>query len=88
MDTLIKIIIAGFAVGYVVEFFGSVLARWLSPKTVRLIFTYPLNLACLVLLGLNGAEIFVCAAAGGFVGLVVMMGVSRPVEVSQVISRR
>lgn len=88
MDILIQTVLAGFAVGYVVEFIGSLVERWIPLKVIRLALTLPLNVVALMTLGFNGAELFVLAPAGGFVALVIMMGVSKPVEVQQVSWRR
>ena len=88
MDILIQTILAGFAVGYTVEFIGSLIERWIPIKAIRLSLTLPLNVVALMTLGFNGAELFVLAPAGGFVALVIMMGVSKPVEVQQVSLRR
>lgn len=87
MDILISVIIAGFAVGYVVEVFVSLLTR-IQPKWIKLTTTLPLSLVALLTLGINGPIIFVLGLASSFVALVTMLLVSRPVEVTQVVNRR
>jgi hypothetical protein len=88
MDILISIIIAGFAAGYIVEFLGSLLERWVSPKILKQTLTLPISFVALWLLGLHGEELFVYVPAAGFVSLVIMALVSKPVEVTQVVNRR
>lgn len=87
MDILISVIIAGFAVGYVVEAIVSLLTR-IDPKWIKLITTLPLSVVALLTLGFNGPIIFVLGPASSFVALVTMLLVSRPVEVTQVVNRR
>jgi hypothetical protein len=87
MDILISVIIAGFAVGYVVEVLTSLITR-ISPKWIKLTTTLPLSLVALLTLGLNGPIIFVLVPASAFVSLVTMLLVSKPVEVTQVVNRR
>lgn len=87
MDILISVIIAGFAVGYVVEVFVSLLTR-IQPKWIKLTTTLPLSLVALLTLGFNGPIIFVLGLASSFVALVTMLLVSKPVEVTQVVNRR
>ena len=86
MGTLISIIIAGFATGYLVELLSSLLS-FISPSLVKQIFTLPISLGALWLLGLNGAGLFVYVPASAFVALVVTLLATKPVEVSQVIRR-
>ena len=88
MDILFLTIISGFAAGYFVEFVSSLLERWVPPRIIKQILTFPLSLGALWLLGVNGVQIFVYACASGFVSLVVMAWVSKPIEVTQVVNRR
>lgn len=87
MDILISVIIAGFAVGYVVEVLTSLFTR-ISPKWIKLTTTLPLSLVALLTLGYGGTIIFVLVPASAFVSLVTMLLVSKPVEVTQVVNRR
>jgi hypothetical protein len=87
MDILISVLIAGFASGYSLEFITSLIDGWVSPRLIKLIFTLPFSFAALLLLGVSGGKIFVYACASGFVSLVIMAAVSKPVEV-QTIRRR
>mgnify|MGYP000535345399 CR=1 FL=1 len=87
MGTLISIIIAGFATGYIVELLVSVLSFFLSAKLVKQLFTLPVSLGALWLLGLTGAGLFVYVPASAFVALVIMLLATKPVEVAQVIRR-
>ena len=88
MDIFILVLIAGFAAGYIVEFLGSLVGRWLSVRLLKQSLTVPLSLLALWILGINGPIIFVYACASGFVSLAVMAFVSKPVEVTQVVNRR
>lgn len=88
MNYLIEILIAGLAVGYVVEFVTSLFKKWVSPSLVKLILTLPLSVVALVTFGLYGAKLFVGAPASAFVSLVIMLWAAKPTEVTQVISRR
>ena len=84
MDIFISILIAGFAAGYALEFISSFIDRWISLRLIKLIFTYPFSLAALWLLGFNDAKFFVYACASGFVSLVIMAMVSKPVEIQSI----
>lgn len=88
MDIFISILIAGFAAGYIVEFLGSLLGRWIPSKLIKQVFTLPLSYGALWLLGINDPQVFVYTAASGFVSLAIMAFVSKPVEVTQVVNRR
>jgi hypothetical protein len=88
MDIFITIVIAGFAAGYIVEFFGSLLGRWLSIKLIKQLFTLPFSFVALWVLGIHDPVIFVYTAASGFISLAIMAFVSKPVEVTQVVNRR
>jgi len=88
MDIFISILIAGFAAGYIVEFLGSLLGRWVPVKLFKQVLTLPLSYGALWLLGINDPQVFVYTAASGFVSLAVMAFVSKPVEVTQVVNRR
>lgn len=88
MDIFIKIIIAGFASGYFIELAASLLTRWVSARLVKQVLTLPLSFIALALMGITGASFFVYTPASGFVSLVIMAIVSKPVEVTQVVSRR
>lgn len=88
MDIFISILIAGFSAGYLVEFIGSLLSRWLSARLLKQVLTLPLSLVALWLLGITDTKIFVYACASGFVSLAIMAFVSKPVEVTQVVNRR
>jgi hypothetical protein len=88
MDILISIIISGFAAGYALEFLSSLVDRWISPKILKQILTLPLSFVALWALGLHDEKLFVYVPAAGFVSLVIMALVSKPVEVTQVVNRR
>ena len=88
MDIFISIIISGFAAGYAVEFFSSLLVKWIPPRLVKQVLTLPLSFVALWALSFNDARIFVYALAAGFVPLVIMAFASKPTEVTQVINRR
>jgi hypothetical protein len=88
MDIFISILIAGFSAGYIVEFIGSLLGRRVPTNILKQVLTLPLSYGALWLLGINDPKIFVYTAASGFVSLVIIAFVSRPVEVTQVVNRR
>jgi hypothetical protein len=88
MDILISIIISGFAAGYAVEFISSLLVKWIPPRLVKQVLTIPLSFVALWALSFNDARIFVYALSAGFLQLVIMAIVDKPVEVTQVIGRR
>jgi hypothetical protein len=88
MDIFISILIAGFAAGYIVEFLGSLLGRWVPAHLIKQVLSLPLSFGALWILGINDPKIFVYTAASGFVSLVIIAFVSKPVEVKQVVTRR
>jgi len=88
MDIFISILISGFAAGYIVEFLGSLLGRWIRTNILKQILTLPISFGALWMLGINDPKIFVYTAASGFVALVIVAFVSKPVEVTQVVNRR
>jgi hypothetical protein len=88
MNILIEVLVAGLAVGYVVEFVSSLLARWVPAKIIKLFITIPLSVVALMILGMSGTIIFVTAPASSFVALVIMLWAAKPVEVTQVVNRR
>jgi hypothetical protein len=88
MDILISIIIAGFASGYLVELISSALSNWVNPKLFKQTLTLPLAFAALWILGIHTVLLFVYTPASGFISLVILALVSKPKEITQVISRR
>jgi membrane glycosyltransferase len=88
MNYLIEVLIAGLAVGYVVEFVTSLLKKWVSPSLIKLILTLPLSVVALVTFGLHDAKLFIGAPASAFVSLVILLWAAKPNEVTQVINRR
>jgi hypothetical protein len=87
MDIFISILISGFAAGYIVEFLGSLFGRWIRTNILKQILTLPISFGALWMLGIYDPKIFVYTAASGFVALVIVAFVSKPVEVTQVVRR-
>jgi hypothetical protein len=87
MDTLISVLIVGMAVGYLTELASSLLELFISPKTVKMVFTVPLSLGGLYLLGYFDWSLVVLAPAAGFTALALMSVVSRPVILQSVAQR-
>jgi hypothetical protein len=88
MDILFSVVISALAAAFALITLHSLTKRWLKPKYVRLLLTYPLSYVALWTLGLNAPEIFVAAGASSFCALVLVFWFSEPAEVTQVIRRR
>jgi hypothetical protein len=87
MDTLIIVIIAGMAVGYVTEALSSLLEYWVEPKTLKLVLTIPLSVGALYFLGIFDLSVIALAPAAAFFALAVMSIVNRPVILQNVAQR-
>lgn len=85
MDILISIVITGMAVGYITELLSS-WAR--NPVIVKIIFTVPLSTLSLWLLGYLGSQLFIAAFAAAFFALFSLHIINRPVNVTNLTTRR
>jgi len=88
METLIHVILVGFAVGYVTELVSELLDIYIEPKMFKQIATVPLAIGGLILLGNLDWGLVVTAPAAGFVALSMMRIVNRPVILQNVAQRR
>jgi hypothetical protein len=88
MDTFISVLIVGMAVGYITEFFSSLLEPFIDPKNLKMALTVPLSLGGLYLmLGTLTWQLVVLAPAAGFFALAVMAVVNRPIILQNVAQR-
>lgn len=79
MEFLFNVIIVGFAVGYITELVSSFLASYVSTSLTKKLLTLPLGLLFSWLAGVQGALLFIAPPAAGFVALVIMTLINRPV---------
>lgn len=82
MELLLIVVIAGMATGYVTELAASLTADWWSTSITKRVLTIPLGVLFSWLLGVTGLALVVTAPAAGFLALVVMSIINRPVVVS------
>jgi|AACY02.5.fsa_nt_gi hypothetical protein len=82
MDLLLIVVVAGMATGYVTELASSLTASWWSTSITKRVLTIPLGVLFSWLLGVNGLALVVTAPAAGFLALVVMSIINRPVVVT------
>lgn len=87
MDTLIHVILAGMAVGYITELLGTILDSWVDSSLVKLWTTLPLSAGALYLFGHFDLTLITLAPAAGFFALVMMKVVNRPVILQNVAQR-
>jgi hypothetical protein len=88
MDTLISIILVGFAVGYLIEFLGDLFQFYLDPALIKKWGSLPLSVGgCFLLEGFTLGTI-VMAPAAAFVGLGVIKLLNRPIILQNVAQRR
>jgi hypothetical protein len=90
MDTLIVVIISALAAGYVVELIGSVIEKftiWNATIICQLLSPFA-SVGAAVLLGQTGWVLVPVGFAGGFLYLISMKLLSRPVQIQQVVSSR
>lgn len=79
MEFLFNVIVVGFAVGYITELVSSFLASYVSTSLTKKLLTLPLGLLFSWLAGVQGALLFIAPPAAGFVALVIMTLINRPV---------
>lgn len=87
MDTLIHVILAGMAVGYVTELLGTILEPWVDSSLLKMWATLPLSVGALYLLGHFDLTLVTLAPAAGFFALIIMKVVNRPVILQNVAQR-
>lgn len=90
MELLLNIIISGMAVGFTTEAIGTLLERFTAfpSPTIKGILAAPLAALFCWILGVSDWTLIVAALAAGFISLVIMRWVNRPVQIQQVMSRR
>ena len=82
MDILIQVVIVGMAVGYLTELIGSLLASWVSSGNTKRALTLPLGALLGWWIGVEPHLLILVAPAAGFLALVVLSIVNRPVVLS------
>jgi len=87
MDSLVLVILSGMAVAYIVELLVSLTSRFLSPKFLKIILTFPLNVLSCYLLGVIGWSLIIFGLAASCIALIVVFFVNRPTP-NQVITTR
>jgi glutamate synthase domain-containing protein 3 len=90
MDTLIVVLIAALAGSYLVELIGTLVERftiWNANFISQLLSPFA-TAGAAVLLGQTGWELIPIGLAGGFIYIIVMKVLSRPVQIQQVVSSR
>jgi hypothetical protein len=90
MELLLIIIISGMAVGFTTEAVGALVERftpWGAP-TLKGILSAPLAALFCWILGVSDWTLLVASLAAGFISLIIMRWVNRPVQIQQVMSRR
>lgn len=90
MNLLIAVAVSGMAVGFSTELVGTILERFtsFSAGLVKQTLSAPFGALYLWLLGTTGWTLLVGAFAAGFLALIVMYWLNRPVQIQQVMSRR
>lgn len=90
MEFLIVVVISGLAVGFSTELIGTVVERFTSysARILKQILSAPFGALYAYLLGVTGWSLLVGGLASGFLALVIMFFVNRPVQIQQVISQR
>jgi len=81
MEFLFTIIAVGFAVGYITELVSSLLADYVASGLTKKLLTLPLGLLLSWLAGVQGVLLFVAPPAAGFVALMLMTLINRPVVI-------
>lgn len=88
MDTLITLIIVGFAVAFVTEFSSTLLEYWVDPSEVKKWSTLPLSVVAAWSAGVTGVELVLVSPAAAFVSLAALWVINRPITIQQVTTRR
>lgn len=88
METLIHVLLVGFAVGYITELASELLDIYIEPKNLKQFASVPLALGGLILMGHLDWQLIVTAPAAAFVALAMMRIVNRPVILQNVAQRR
>ena len=82
MELLLIVVVSGMAVGYLTELVASLTSDWWSTTLTKQVLTLPLGALFAWLLGVTGWTLAVAAPAAGFLALVVMSIINRPVVVT------
>lgn len=82
MELLLIVVVSGMAVGYLTELAASLTEKWWSTGITKRVLTLPLGALFAWLLGVTGWMLVVAAPAAGFLALVIMSIITRPVVVT------
>jgi len=88
MDTLITVVLVGFAVAFIAEFFSNLLEDWVSPGLIKKITTLPLAVGFCWVSGLVGVDLVISSPAAAFIALASLWVINRPITIQQVTTRR
>jgi hypothetical protein len=87
MELLIQVVLIGMAVGYLTELISSLLSSWIATGTTKKSLTLPLGALFGWWIGVEPQLLILVAPAAGFLALVILSIVNRPVVLSNA-SRR
>jgi hypothetical protein len=79
MELLIQVILIGMAVGYLTELVSSLLSSWVGTGTTKKALTLPLGALLGWWIGVEPHLLVLVAPGAGFLALVVLSLINRPV---------
>jgi hypothetical protein len=90
MSLLTVVLISGFAVGFATELFGLPIDYFTSfdSKILKQLLSAPFGALFAWTFGITGWQLIPLGLAAGFVSLVILHWMNRPVQVQQVVSNR